>query len=53
MSREEIGNVLDEFKIDILGSLSEHIDILKLQNKHKDEDDALAIFCPKCRRKHA
>ena len=33
VSRVEIGNMLDELKIDILGSLSEQIDTLKLQNK--------------------
>ena len=32
VSRAEIGNMLDEFKIDILGSLNEQIDTLKLQN---------------------
>ena len=45
--------MLDEFKYDIFGSLSEQIDTLELQNKQKDESDALAIFCPKCRKKHA
>ena len=45
--------MLDEFKSDILGSLSEKIDTLKLQNKQKDENDALEIFFPKCRKKHA
>lgn len=53
MSRAEIGNMLDEFKTDILGSLSEQIDTLKLQNKHNVETGALAVFCPKCRKKHA
>ena len=53
MSRAEIGNMLDEFKTDILGSLSEQIDTLKLQNKQKDETNALTIFCPKCINKHS
>jgi len=51
VSRAKIGNMLDEFKIDILGSLSEQLDTLKIQNKQKTEADALAIFCPKCRQK--
>ena len=51
--RAEISNLLDNFKIDILGSLSEQIDILKIQNKQKDENVALSIVCPKCRNKHA
>ena len=50
VSRVEIGNMLDEFKTDILGGLSEKIDTLKLQNKQKIEANALAIFCPKCRK---
>lgn len=33
VSRAEIGNMLDEFKTDILGSLSENLDTLKIQNK--------------------
>ena len=45
--------MLDEFKSEIFGSLSEKIDTLKLKNKKKVESDALAIFCPKCRKKHA
>ena len=53
VSRAEIGNMIEEFKTDILGSLSEHIDTFKLQNKQKAETDALAIFYPKCRKKHA
>ena len=53
VSRAEIGNMLDEFKTDILGSLSEQLDTLKIQNKQKAEAEALAIFCPKCRKKHA
>ena len=38
VSRAKIGNMLDEFKTDILGSLSEQIDTLKLQNKQKAEN---------------
>jgi len=53
VSRAEVGNMIDEFKTDILGSLSEQIGTLKLQNKQKNEADALAIFYPKFRKKHA
>lgn len=53
VSRAEIGNMLDEFKTNILGSLSEKLDTLKIQNKQKAEAEALAIFCPKCKKKHA
>ena len=33
VSRVEIGNMLDEFKTDILGSLIEQLDTLKIHNK--------------------
>jgi len=52
VSGTEIGNILDEFKTDILGSLIEQLDTLKIQNKQKTEVDVLAIFCPKCKKKH-
>ena len=45
--------MLDEFKTDILGSLSEQLDTFKIQNRQKTEAGALAIFCPKCRKEHA
>ena len=53
VSRAEIGNLLDTFKTNILGSLSEKIDTLKIQNKKNYENATLSIFCPKCRKKHA
>ena len=45
--------MLDEFKTNILGSLSEQLDTLKIHNKQQAEAEALTIFCPKCRNKHA
>ena len=53
VSRAEIGNMLDEFKTDILGSLSEQLNTIKIQNKQKTKAEALTIFCQKCRKKHA
>ena len=44
--------MLDEFRTDILGSLSEQLDTLKIHNKQQAEAEALAIFCPKCRKNH-
>ena len=52
VSRTELGNLLDNFKIDILQSLSEKIGTLKIQNKKKDKNVAFSIFSPKCRKKH-
>ena len=51
--RVELGNLLDNFKIDIFGSLSEQINTLKIQNKQKAGNITLSILCPKCRKKHA
>ena len=47
VSRVELGNFLDNLKIDILGSLIEQIDTLKMQNKKNYKNAALSIFCPK------
>ena len=53
VSRDKIGNFLENFKTDILGSISEQIDTLKVQNNQKVENVALFIFCLKCRKKQA
>ena len=53
VSRDEIGKFLDNFKTNILGSLSEQIDSLKIKNKQKVENVAFYIFCPICRKKYS
>lgn len=53
VSRQEIGSLLDNFKTYILGSLSEKIDSLKIQNKKKAEKAPLSIFCPRYIKKHS
>ena len=53
VSSVEIGNLLDTFKIDILGSVSEQIDTLKIKNKKNSENAALSIINPKRQKKHA
>jgi len=53
VSTTEICNLIDKFKTNILISLSEQIDNLKIQNKKKHENVALSIFYHKCRKKHA
>jgi len=52
-SRAEIGNLLDNFKRNIIGSLNEQLDTLKRQNKKKAVNVALSIFFPKCGKTHA
>jgi len=51
VSKEKLGNFLDTFKRDILGSLSKHINTLKIQIKKNSENVALSIFCPKFKKK--
>eukprot|EP00253_Pinus_taeda_P020867 PITA_20867 len=51
-TRAEIGNLLEEFKTEMLSSFASQIDTLQVKKKQADVDAALAIFCPKCRDKH-
>ena len=53
VSRSELGNFIYNFKTYILGSLSEQIDTLKIQNNQKVENVAMSIFFPKCIKKHS
>jgi hypothetical protein len=45
--------LLEEFKTDLLSTLGNQIDTLKAKKRQEDEDQIMAIFCPKCRKKHA
>ena len=45
-------NTLDNFKSDILSSLASQLDILQTRQKKEDIEKAMAIVCPKCRKKH-
>jgi hypothetical protein len=42
----EIGNLLEEFKTDILGILSSQLDVFQAKQKQLEDEKALAIFCP-------
>ena len=50
ITRLELGNLLEIFKTDILGTISAQTDTLNI--KKKFEDEALAIFCLRCKKKH-
>ena len=53
ITRVELGNLLENFKTDILGTLSSQFDALKTKKRQEEEDiAALHIFCPKCRKRH-
>jgi len=49
----ELGNPLEKFKTDILNTVDNHLDTIKLKKKQEDERVSIAIFCPKCKSKHA
>jgi len=51
-TRAEIGNLLEEFKIEMLSSFASQIDTLQVKKKQAEAEAALDIFCPKCREKH-
>jgi hypothetical protein len=45
VTREEIGNMLEDFKTNILNSLSSQLDTLQMKKKREEVELALAIFC--------
>ena len=45
--------LLENFKTDILGTLTTQLDILQAKQKQMEAEQNLAIFCPKCRKKHS
>jgi len=48
----EIGNLLEEFKTEMLSSFASQIDTLQVKKKQAKSEAAPAIFCSKCREKH-
>eukprot|EP00253_Pinus_taeda_P020736 PITA_20736 len=53
VTRVEIGNLLEEFKTDLLSTLGTQIDTLKAKKRQEEEDQLIAVFCRKRRKKHA
>ena len=51
VTRTEIGNMLDNFKTDILSSFSSQLDTFQAKKK-KEADLTLTVFCSRCRKKH-
>jgi len=46
ITRVEIGNLLEYFKTDILGTLMTQLDIMQAKRKQVEAEQNLAIFCP-------
>ena len=52
LTRVELGNLLENFKTDILSTLSSQLDTIKTKNKQDEENAILIIFCSRCRKRH-
>ena len=51
-TRAKIGNLLENFKIEMMRSISSEIDVLREKQKQAVEYLTLSVLCPKCRKKH-
>jgi hypothetical protein len=51
-TRAEIGNLLEDFKTEMLSSFASQIDTLQIKKKQAEAEAALSIFCSKCIEKH-
>jgi hypothetical protein len=51
-TRAEIGNLLEDFKTEMLSSFASQMDTLQIKKKQAEAEAALSIFCPQCRDKH-
>jgi hypothetical protein len=52
VTRVELWNLLENFKTDILGTLSSQLDTIKVKKKQEEENLGLSILCSKCRKRH-
>ena len=52
VTRMELGKLLENFKTDIMGTLTSQFDALETKKRQEEEDATLQIFCPKCRKRH-
>ena len=48
----ELGNLLENFKTDILGAMGSQLDALQAKKRKDEERETMSIFCPRCRTKH-
>ena len=52
VTRVELGNLLDNFRTDILGEMGSLLDSLQANKRQDEERAAISIFFPRCRTKH-
>jgi len=53
VTHAEIGNLLENFISDILGTLTTQLDIMQAKQKQAETEQNLAIFYPRCKKKHS
>jgi hypothetical protein len=51
--RAKIGNLLENFKTNILSTIGSQLDTLKIKKKQEEENPTMSIYCPRCRRNHS
>lgn len=44
--------MLEDFKREMLHTFSLQMDTMKIKRKQEEEERALAIFCPRCTKRH-
>ena len=52
VTRVELGNLLENFKTNILGAMGSQLDDLQAKKSQDEEQAAMSIFWPRCRTKH-
>jgi len=48
----EIGNMLEDFKSDMMQTIALQLDTMNIKRKQEEVERSLGIFCPRCTRKH-
>ena len=48
----ELGNLLENFKTDILGAMGSQLDALQAKKMQEGECTVMRILCPRCKPKH-
>ena len=50
--KDEIGNMMEDFKSEMLQTLALQMDTMHISKKQEEAKRSLAIFCPRCARRH-
>ena len=46
VTRIELGNLLENFKTDILGAMGSQLDVFQAKKRQEEERETMSIFCP-------